>query len=455
MFFFYDLNRTIERKIKLYSKTQGLDIKNVKILVSYSGGVDSAVLLDIVSKLSGKYKFIFDFIYINHNMNPSDEIIELHSKKIANKYKTKFIYRKLQLHPDKNKEAQFRFLRYNCLKKIKSENNYNFIFTAHHFDDQLETLYMRSRGRFDWTNLLGIYESIDFIRRPMLNINKKSIFKYAIKNNVQWMFDYTNNDLKISRNNIRNNIFPNSSRFMFIYLYFLLISSRLNFYFFKNKISRNKSIIIKKTNNYTLIDKSSFLNLNNSYKKIFLQSILKKHNKGRYLNLNKGKWNNLWTYLSKNKNSSNFKLSEKIIINNSKDMIIAGNSNAYNNMHVQLKDDIVWEDFRFKVCQNSEAESLGVIDEDSIYISQNMMDKGVFIRNWTNGDCYLNSSNKKRRVSKLFIKNKFNNYQKMTQPLLVNSKDKIIWIPGLSKDCFESHMHKNNNCIKISREILN
>ena len=67
---------------------------------------------------------------------------------------------------------------------MRIKNHYSLILTAHHRDDQIETIYMKTLGKYNWTNLLGIREVKGFIRRPLLNINKKSIINYAIKNNI-------------------------------------------------------------------------------------------------------------------------------------------------------------------------------------------------------------------------------------------------------------------------------
>ena len=90
---FHDLDKLIENKIYLYSKD--VNIKNIKILLSYSGGVDSSVLLYILNNLSDKLRFQIDFVYINHKMNPNDNLIKIHSKKISKQYQSNFIYREI------------------------------------------------------------------------------------------------------------------------------------------------------------------------------------------------------------------------------------------------------------------------------------------------------------------------------------------------------------------------
>ena len=95
------------------------------------------------------------------------------------------------------------------------------------------------------------------------------------------------------------------------------------------------------------------------------------------------------------------------------------------------------------------------VDKDKFYVHTDLFAKGLFIRNWSQGDSYIDSNNNKKRVSKLFLKNKFNNYEKMIYPIVVDANDVIVWIPGLVNNVNNINIVGNNNCIKISKEILN
>ena len=70
----YDLKRIVKNKIIKYSPPN-ISISEVSILIAYSGGVDSSVLLEIVNSLSNEMKFKYDFVYINHSMNENSNHI--------------------------------------------------------------------------------------------------------------------------------------------------------------------------------------------------------------------------------------------------------------------------------------------------------------------------------------------------------------------------------------------
>ena len=70
---FYDLNKIVEKKIIKYSSS--LSNKKINILIAYSGGVDSSVLLHVVNLLSLKMNIDYDFVYIDHGMNVNSKHI--------------------------------------------------------------------------------------------------------------------------------------------------------------------------------------------------------------------------------------------------------------------------------------------------------------------------------------------------------------------------------------------
>ncbi len=447
--FFYDLERRVKKKIARYSSN--IPIQEVKILVAYSGGVDSSVLLHIINKLSIEMNFQYDFVYINHSMNQNANHIVSFAKYFSKKNNVNFIYDEIIDKPKKNKESFFRSFRYKYFNDLVDKGEYNFIFTAHHYNDQIETLYMRTIGRYDWTNLLGVREFNKFVRRPLIQTNKKNIISYAINSGIPWFFDNTNNDNNNKRNEVRNIILVNKNIFNKIFLMLLHNFSKIKFYFFNKKIKQLKKEIIVKEEPFIILNKYQFLKLNKGYKKVFLQNILKKYNDNHFLINKNTKWSSLWNYLNKNKNLKDFTLNENIIINNSKDLIIIREKGSYKRK-ISLVDNAVWNNFIFKIEYQSDDID---INKNCFYICRDLFIKGLFIRNWNVGDFYKNKKDEKKRVSRLFLKNKFNNYAKMIYPLVVDSNDQILWIPGLENNFNQSGKFSKNNCIKISKEILN
>ena len=109
----------IEKKIIKYSP--GIPVEKNKILLAYSGGVDSSVLLNIINSLSVKMKFQYDFVYINHNMNPAHNHILNFGENFSKINNSNFIYHKMLKVPKKNKESFFREYRYNYFNYLREK----------------------------------------------------------------------------------------------------------------------------------------------------------------------------------------------------------------------------------------------------------------------------------------------------------------------------------------------
>jgi tRNA(Ile)-lysidine synthetase-like protein len=172
-----------------------------KYVVAVSGGVDSMVLLDILSKQNN-----LDLVvaHANHSIRPDSKEDELLVKKVASQLGLKYVSKNLKLN-ESTSEADARDARYEFLVKTMEANNAKAIITAHHQNDQIETAVfniLRGTGRKGLSSL----KSTKVIIRPLLKISKDQIYEYASANNLLWREDSTNLDTKYARNYIRHKL---------------------------------------------------------------------------------------------------------------------------------------------------------------------------------------------------------------------------------------------------------
>ena len=179
-------------------------------LIAYSGGCDSSVLLHTMNLLKDKFQLNIRVAHINHNLTKESEAFAIHCKNICHKYNLEFININIYLDKSSNIEEQLRNKRYNALTEIAYQNEY--ILTGHHFDDQIETFFLRlMRGSSNkGLSCMSLFNNINnkIIARPLLNINKKDIEDYQKRNQLSFLNDTTNNSNKFDRNFIRNEIIP-------------------------------------------------------------------------------------------------------------------------------------------------------------------------------------------------------------------------------------------------------
>lgn len=194
-------------KIKDYINKNNLIKPNSKIVIALSGGVDSMVLYNVMKKLN------YDIIiaHVNHNVRLESAVEEEYIKNMcANDNIPIEILHLEKIH--ENFEATAHNRRYAFFLNVCKKYNASYLVTAHHADDNLETIIL---NLMSGSNLYGyggiaqklVLDNINIIR-PLLLVSKKEIKEYALKNNIKYFEDYTNQLDDYTRNRIRHHIIP-------------------------------------------------------------------------------------------------------------------------------------------------------------------------------------------------------------------------------------------------------
>jgi tRNA(Ile)-lysidine synthase len=182
-----------------------LRIENIpagKILVAVSGGVDSMVLLHLLSEVNKKNIIV---VHVNHNMRgkESDDDQVFVEQYVKNLEIPIYSYR-LEHSPKNEEEA--REVRYNYFNSLLESLSISYVALAHHLSDQSETLLLQMiRGTHAFSPMLE-YRGVKW--RPLLSYSKLDIIDYAKAHSIPWREDLSNKDQKFSRNRLRNNVIP-------------------------------------------------------------------------------------------------------------------------------------------------------------------------------------------------------------------------------------------------------
>ena len=189
-----------------------------KVIVAFSGGCDSLALLSLLVSTIGKDRVIP--VYVNHNLRPEDELqreisLNRHNCQILGLQLVERALEKGEVSTLSQKrggglEDAARALRYEVLQKERTAHDADFILTAHHRQDQIETILMRLSAGSHATSLAGIsaFDKKRHIIRPLLDFSRSELEEYLKDKGLDWSTDSTNSDACFERNRIRNEVIP-------------------------------------------------------------------------------------------------------------------------------------------------------------------------------------------------------------------------------------------------------
>ena len=219
-----DIENKFKENLKAIIASAGFSGKNFSVLAACSGGADSLAMLFLLDKFQKVFGFSLAAAYVNHKLRAESADEAKFVDKICHELSIPFFSLEF---PDnfwktdlKNTEERAREKRYELLFDLAKSNNFNMLSTAHHLDDQVETLLMRIFDRGTGLKGLGGIKALNlsseilsnsknddfFVIRPMLNITKNEINEFM--QGRQFLSDASNYDTKYRRNYYRHEVIP-------------------------------------------------------------------------------------------------------------------------------------------------------------------------------------------------------------------------------------------------------
>lgn len=194
-----------------------------KLLVAFSGGRDSRVLLHALNALKPRFSYTLSAVHVNHGLQALAQDWALAVTKICEEYDIplEVLTLSVKILPGESLEEKARVHRYKAMASLVDENTY--LLTAHSEDDQAETFLLQMMRGSGIKGLAGIAPIKPFAKgklaRPLLTLSRENIAEYAALHNLSWIEDPSNLQLHLRRNAIRqqllkplNDIQPNTTR---------------------------------------------------------------------------------------------------------------------------------------------------------------------------------------------------------------------------------------------------
>lgn len=195
--------------LKTFLRTEGLD---KTYWVAFSGGMDSTVLLHLLVEMKKAIPFELRAVHIHHGLSSAADQWARQCAEQCQRWGIELIIQKVNARSQvgESPEALARDLRYGAIGTLLSQHDY--LLTAHHQDDQAETVLLQLLRGAGPKGLAGMPRvkplGAGFHGRPLLQVPRTDLNAYARERQLTWIEDESNQNQQLTRNFLRQTILP-------------------------------------------------------------------------------------------------------------------------------------------------------------------------------------------------------------------------------------------------------
>lgn len=404
-------------------------------IIAVSGGLDSMVLLHLAQ--AAKLKIAIANCNFNlrgvESDGDSDFVKDYAAQHDIQLFKTSFDT--LQFANDHKLSTQMaaRDLRYLWFDEIRKNNQYDYILTAHHLDDDLETFLINLSRGSGIDGLTGIPAVSNTIIRPLLPFGREQILSYAQENGIVWREDSSNADEHYLRNAIRKRITPElknlPGNFMQSY-------QKTQTYLKQTQsMAKDASVLVYK----------QVVEVEEDIIKIKLSELLRLENYSAYLYdwlspFGFTSWNDIFL-LTTAQSGKKIDSPEYTLLKDREHLILFKPQNDKSESHYYIQKDVTKVNNPIKL-ELSTQPYYSNVDSNCIFVDCEKLHYPLEIRRWEQGDYfYPFGMTGRKKLSKFFKDQKISVNQKETIWLLV-SDGEIVWVIN----------HRLDNRFKVTTE---
>jgi tRNA(Ile)-lysidine synthase len=408
-------------------------LNDKKLLVAISGGIDSVVLTHLLVQLNCNVSLAHCNFKLRKEESEADELFVKNLAKSLDLQVFTKAFKTSAIATEQKKSIQLtaRELRYDWFQELIENYTFNFVLTAHHADDNLETFIINLTRGTGLDGLTGIPKQNKNIVRPLLPFSRKEIKDYATQNKLTWREDKSNASTKYLRNKIRHKIAPVLKE---------INPSLLNSFSFTLKnLSESKQIIIDKIEDVKevlvtekiiskkrvlVIDVHKINNLSNP--KAYLYQILN--------NYHFTEWNDILDLLNAQSGKQIFSKTH-VLLKDRSELLLYKKEDFTNQQAVFYIEKNQFKTTAPIVLSIEKATTISATEKDTIYVDESLLSFPLQIRKWQTGDVfYPLGMQGKKKLSKYFKDEKMSLLEKENTWLLCTSKNEIVWIINKRQD---------------------
>ena len=418
----------MQQKLKQHLDVNFHFLKGKKLLIACSGGLDSTIMTRLLKELNFNISLAHCNFSLRAKESDGDEkfVINLADKLSIPVFNKTFDTKKYAEDQKISTQMAARDLRYDWFEELCKKHGFDFLLTAHHLDDDMETFFINLSRGTGLRGLTGIPAANEKIIRPFLIFSRDEILDYAKANNIVWREDSSNSKTDYLRNKLRLEVLPK----------FKDISEQTlqNFQISQGHLTESQSLI-------------------NDYMVLVSNLVVSKSKEGYQININKLKelpntdallyellspygftaWEDVSDLLNAQSGKQVFSSTHKLL----KDRDVLLLSEIHTGERIQ-KYQISAEATAIRAPLNLKFESVNNIsdtDKNTVYLDKAKLKFPLVLRKWKDGDYFFPFGMKgKKKVSKFSKDEKLSLLAKENCWLLCADNDEIVWLVGMRMD---------------------
>jgi len=403
-------------------------LKEGKLLIAISGGIDSVVLTHLCYSL----KLDIALAHCNFNLRGTksdadeDFVVDLAENLDVEVFTQSFDTEAYANEHKLSMQMAARELRYNWFYELSEQLHYDYILTAHHADDNLETFLINLSRGTGLDGLVGIPEQNDKIVRPLLPFSRHNIEVYATKQTIKWREDASNASDKYLRNALRHQVTPKLKE----------LSPNLLQNFQKTIVYLQESQSIIK-DRIDLIKDLVVSNNEDDSLSFSITELQKLKNPKAYLfqllnTYGFTEWNDITNLLDAQTGKQILSATHRLIKNRS--TLLLTEISSYSTSEIQISKDLKNIQLPNGQLAFDTTTDLPTKDLHTAFVDKDLLKFPLTVRQWREGDYfYPLGMDGKKKLSKFFKDEKLSLLDK-DKILLLCSENDVVWIVNKRQD---------------------
>ncbi len=419
--------------------------KDDTIVAGVSAGPDSMALLYILSELRKKIGYKIVVAHVNHNVRKESFEEAEFLKDYCNKNNIVFESMIIEKYGDDNFHNEARNIRYNFYKNLIKKYQANYLMTGHHGDDLIETILMRIVRGSTIKGYSGFSQIVDMkdykIVRPLIYVTKEELEEFDKEKKIPYRVDKSNFKDVYTRNRYRKYILPvlkNEDKD--VHKKFIKFSETLQEY--DNFLDKMCKVVLDDVYNDGIINVIEFKKQDRLLQKRVIDYILATIYHDDLIEIDNRHVDIVLQAVNSKKASTKFNLPNDYEVVKEYDKVyfkkVVDEISSYD---IELNDDCILPNgMHLKKVEESKTDG-----NDVLRLNSSDVELPLRVRTRKNGDkMVIKNMDKEKKISDIFIDCKIPKRMRDNYPIVVDSTDKIVWIPKIKKSKY--NRLKNETC---------